>query len=298
MKHVFVVNPKAGQGVDPADIEAKLRNTDVDWELYVTKSRLDAVRFVRERCASGERLRFYACGGDGTINEVARGMIGFENASMTCVPVGSGNDFVKCCGGQDVMLDIDALVHSGEKPIDVIKVEDRHCVNACHFGFDTAVARTMNNIKTKKIIGGKNAYVSGVVKALVCNMKTKGTIIADGEKLGGDEFLLCTVTNGQYVGGMFRCAPRAEIDDGLLEVCYVKPVSRLTFIKLVSKYKNGEHLDDPHFADMLIYRRCKKVEVIAGEDFAVSLDGEMFETEHFTAEVMPKAINFASPAFK
>lgn len=297
MKHVFVVNPRAGQGVDPTEIEAKLKNTDVDWEIYVTKSRFDAVRFVKERCESGERLRFYACGGDGTINEVTRGIIGFENASMTCVPVGSGNDFVKCCGGPETMLDIDALVHSGEKPIDVIKAGDRYCMNACHFGFDTAVASTMNKIKTKKIIGGKNAYVSGVVKALVCNMKTKGTIIADGEKLGGDEFLLCAISNGQYVGGMFKCAPRAEIDDGWLEVCYVKPVSRLTFIKLVGDYKNGNHLDNPKFKDIIIYKRCKKVEVITSEGFEVSLDGEMYANSHFTAEVMPKAVKFASPVF-
>ncbi len=297
MKHVFVVNPKAGQGVNAADIEEKLKKTDIDWEIYVTKSRMDATRFVKERCESGERLRFYACGGDGTINEVARGVIGHENASMTCLPVGSGNDFVKCCGGREAMLDIDALVHANEKTIDAIKVNDRHCINACHFGFDTAVAKIMNEIRTKKIIGGKNAYTTGVIKALVTNMKTKGQIYADGEKIGGDEFLLCTITNGQYVGGMFRCAPRAELDDGWLELCYVKPVSRLTFIKLVGKYKNGEHLDDPRFKDVMVYRRCKKVEVIAGEDFAVSLDGELYSTPRFVAEIVPGSIKFAAPIF-
>ena len=295
MKHVFIVNPKAGSGVSADEIENKLKDLDVDWEIYVTNGEKDASRYVGERCGTGEQIRFYACGGDGTINEVASGIVGRENASMSCYPVGSGNDFVKYFGGRERFLNIKNLCSGKEMPIDIIRVDDRYCVNICHFGFDTEVARTMARIKSKKIIGGKNAYTTGVAKALISNMKTKGKIYADGEEIASGAYLLCSVANGQYVGGMFKCAPRADVADGLLEVCLARPVSRLRFLQLVGSYKEGRHLDDPRFSDMLVYRRCKRVEVFAEPGFGVSLDGEIYETTHFTAEVMPKAIRFAVP---
>ena len=295
MKHVFIVNPGAGQGMKAADLDEKLKNLDIDYEIYETKASKDATEYVRTRASSGEELRFYACGGDGTLKEVMEGTIGFANASLTCYPVGSGNDFVKCFGGKGKFLDLENLVQGEARPTDIIRVNDDVCINACHFGLDSAVAKTMAKVKRKKIIGGKNAYITGVVKAFICDMKTKGKIVADGEVIADGEFLLCAVSNGQYVGGMFRCAPKAAVDDGFLEVCLVKPVSRLTFVKLVKYYTEGSHLDNPKFKDILIYRKSKKVEVFAEGGFTVSLDGELIETDHFVAEVEPGAVNFAAP---
>jgi len=296
MKHIFIVNPGAGQGMSVSSLEEKLKNLDIDYEIYETKAAKDATSYVRGRCESGEELRFYACGGDGTLKEVMEGTVGFANASITCYPVGSGNDFVKCFGGKERFFDLESLVKGEARPTDIIKVNDDFCINACHFGLDSAVAKTMSQVKRKKIIGGKNAYITGVVKAFICNMKTKGKIVADGEVLADGEFLLCAVSNGQYVGGMFKCAPKAAVDDGFLEVCLVKPVSRLTFIKLVKYYIEGSHIDNPRFKDILIYRKSKKVEVFAENGFTVSLDGELVETNHFAAEVEPGAVNFAVPA--
>lgn len=298
MKHIFVVNPKAGSGVDCGQIERKLEKLNIDWEIYSTTGEKDATRFVKERCRSGEELRFYACGGDGTINEVAQGLAGEANASMSCYPVGSGNDFVKYFGGKEHFMDLEALCDGEEELVDLVRVDDKYCVNACHFGFDTEVARTMARVKFKKIIGGKNAYTTGVAKALISNMRTKGQIFADGEKIADGEYLLCSIANGQYVGGAFKCAPRANVSDGLLEVCLVKPISRLQFVGLVKYYKEGKHLDDPKFKDIIVYRQCKKVEVFAEPGFGASLDGEIYETTHFTAEVVPNAVKFAVPRVK
>ncbi len=298
MKHIFIVNPGAGQGMRASELEEKLRKLDIDYEIYETKASKDATDYVRSRASSGEELRFYACGGDGTLKEVMEGTIGFPNASLTCYPVGSGNDFVKCFGGKEKFLDLESLVRGEVKPTDIIKVNDDVCINACHFGLDSAVAKTMAQVKRKKIIGGKNAYITGVVKAFICDMKTKGKIIADGEVIADGEFLLCAVSNGQYVGGMFKCAPKASVDDGFLEVCLIRPVSRLTFIKLVKYYIEGSHLDNPKFNDILIYRKSKKVEVFADDGFTVSLDGELVETNRFVAEVEQGAVNFAVPCEK
>ena len=101
--------------------------------------------------------------------------------------------------------------------------------------------------------------------------------------------------DGQYVGGSFRCAPRAKTDDGLMEVCMIRPISRLRFVKILTPYTNGEHLDRPDMQDIVIYRQAKKVEVEAAAGFAYSLDGEIIYENRFTVEIVPNAIRFAVP---
>lgn len=297
MKHIFVVNPAAGTADSTESIRDTLAAYDgkLEYEIYVTSGEKDATAFVKSRVAEGGELRFYACGGDGTVNEVASGLVGAKNASLAVYPVGSGNDFIKYYGTRDDFLDLDGLIEGEEEAIDVIRVGDRYSVNVCNFGFDTTVARTMIAVKHKKIIGGKRAYVTGVVTAVIKAMKNKCEVYADGEKLNEEKLLLCTVANGKYVGGAFCCAPRSVNDDGFLEVCLVKPISRFKFIKILPVYTDGKHLDDERFRDDIIYRRAKKVEVVAPEGFCISLDGEIVENNRFTAEVVEKAIRFVVP---
>jgi diacylglycerol kinase family enzyme len=157
----------------------------------------------------------------------------------------------------------------------------------------------MEKVKKKPIIGGKNAYNTGVVKSVLTAMKTKGDVYADGELLNDKNcFLLCTIANGKYIGGKFCCAPRSVNDDGLMEVCLARKISRFTFIKLVGVYEKGEHLDDKRFSDILQYRRCKKVEIKAEKGFAITIDGEVVDGEQFTIEIAPKKLKFAAPPLK
>ncbi|MBQ9098715.1 MAG: hypothetical protein IJY50_04720 [Clostridia bacterium] len=302
MKHIFVYNPAAGQNNKTLfeRLQEKLKEYDekLTYEFYFTKAPGDATTFVRERCAAEPeaQLRFYACGGDGTANEVLHGVVGQPNASMSCYPCGSGNDFVKYYGGAERFLDVDALLNATETPIDVMKIDDRYSLNVTNFGFDTAVARTMDKVRHKKILGGKNAYTTGIVTALIKAMKNDCTVWVDGEQINDGKMLLCTVANGSYVGGAFNCAPHSDNTDGLLEVCLVKPISRFTFLKLVNVYKEGTHLDDPRFHNIVVYRRGKSVRVSAPEGFAYTLDGEIVEQNEFTIDICPGAVRFAIPA--
>ena len=300
MKYIFIVNPRAGETDNAAVIRnaiATLPEKD-DCEIYVTKAPLDATAYVRDWCAAhpGEAVRFIACGGDGTINEVFSGAAGKENVSVSCYPCGSGNDFVKVFGGADKFKDIPALLRAEAKPLDLLKVGDRYANNVVNFGFDTTVAITINKEREKTGHGNKNAYTKGIVKALLTAMKNEFTVRADGEVLNpAGKALLCTIANGQYVGGSFRCAPKAKTDDGLIDVCLVKPISHLRFVKILTPYTNGEHLDREDMKDIVVYRQCKKVEVDAPAGFAYSLDGEIIYESHFTVEIVPAALQFAAP---
>ena len=297
MRHVFIINPAAGK----EDSYTKLRellSSREDCELYATKCPGDATAYIRARCTEHpeERVRFYACGGDGTLGEVVNGAVGFENASVGCYPCGSGNDFVKYFGGKRVFRDLDALIEAREEWIDLMRVGDSYAVNATHFGFDSAVADTMRRVRRKKIIGGGNAYTTGVVVSLFTAMKNKCSVYADGELLNPKgEILLCTVANGQYVGGSFRCAPRSLCNDGLLEVCLVHPVSIPTFLNLIGDYGKGTHLEERKFEKYIVYRRAKEVRIEAPEGFLYSFDGELVENNSFTVEAVPQAIRFAVP---
>lgn len=304
MKHIFVYNPSAGRDNREAIrcLREKIKEYEgkIEYEFYPTEHPGDATLYVRTRCETEpeSQLRFYACGGDGTANEVLHGIIGFEHASMTCYPCGSGNDYVKYYGGADRFLDIDALIAAKEKAVDVMRIDDRYSLNVTNFGFDTAVVRTMEKVRHKKLIGGKHAYITGILTALLKAMKNDCTVWVDGEQINDGQCLLCTVANGSYVGGSFCCAPHSKNDDGLLEVCLVRPLSRLTFLKLVDVYAKGLHLDDPRFRKYIAYRRGKSVRVSAPEGFAFSLDGELVEKNEFTIEICPAAIRFAVPAAK
>lgn len=300
MKHIFILNPAAGKENAGKILEEALKESfgaEVDYEIYRTQAPGDATAYIRNYCAAhADPVRFYACGGDGTLNETVNGVVGFPQASLGCYPCGSGNDFVKYYGGKKYFLDLKAQLEAEEEEIDLIRVGNKYAINAAHFGFDSCVAQIMMNVRRKKIIGGKNAYTTGIVVALMKAMRNKCRVTVDGELLNPrGTILLCTVTNGQYVGGSFRCAPRSVNRDGLLEVCLVEPVSHFKFMSLMNYYKEGTHLDDPKFEKVLTYRRGKKIEVEAPEGFVYAFDGELIRQNKFTVEVAPHAIRFAVP---
>ena len=133
----------------------------------------------------------------------------------------------------------------------------------------------------------------------IASLASAAMVYADGELLNENgELLLCTVANGSHYGGSFNCAPRAKNDDGLIELCLVKPISRAKFVTLVSSYEKGNHLEDPRFSEYIMYRRCKRVDLVGGDDFAVTVDGELVMGKEFTCEIVPSAIKFVVPELK
>lgn len=300
MKHIFIINPAAGKVDSTELIREKLSEIgdQYDCECYITRSPGDATQYIRTWCTEhpSERVRFYACGGDGTLNEVVNGVVGFDHASVACYPCGSGDDFIKYYGGHDKFTDIRKLLCAPEEKIDLLSVNGRYSVNITNFGFDTTVAKTMIRVKRKKIIGGKNAYTTGVLVGLLRAMKNRCTVTADGEVLNPKgTMLLCTLANGCYVGGSFYCAPLSNNRDGKMEVTLFRPLSRFTFVKLISAYTNGTHLSDARFAKYITYRQAEKVTIDAPEGFSLSLDGEIVDGTHFEVSVLKQALRFAVP---
>lgn len=300
MKHIFIVNPHAGAASAEELVRTKLaaEGFDSEYEIYITKAPRDATKYVKNRCKSepNETLRFYACGGDGTLNEVSAGAVGAKNAEVACYPCGSGNDYIRYYGEQKD-FSLTKLKNGVVQAIDMLCVNGRYAINACHFGFDSFVAEKMAKIRRKPIIGGKNAYSTAVAIGVLGAMKNDYTVEVDGEILNPrGKMLLCTVANGGYVGGGYHCAPHSDNSDGLLEVCFVKPISVPTFLSLMGVYRKGEHLDNPKFDNIIKYRRAKCVRVTCPRPMPVSLDGEVENYSDFTITVDPQSVNFVVPA--
>lgn len=297
LKHIFVVNPAAGKQDATEYVKNAVEGLNVDYEIYKTKCQGDATRYVEELAKTGEQYRVYACGGDGTFNEVASGAVDKDNISVSVFPCGSGNDYIKYYGSVDEFKDIESLVNGVDTKIDIMKVHGRYAVNFVHFGFDSACLMTMSKVRRKKIIGGKHAYTTGVVTALINGMKHRCIVKVDGKQLGGDKMLLCTVGNGKFVGGKYKCAPLSDNADGLLEICHVNPVSRLRFLTLIGAYEKGTHLDDKRFEKYVNYTRGTVVEVesTTDEEMHFSIDGELHFAKNFKVEILKHAVNFVVP---
>ena len=112
MKHLFIINPAAGKSDKTAEYTAKIESAckGQDYEIRLTEAPGDATRFAREAAKRGEEVRLYACGGDGTLNEVVAGAAGYDNAAVTAYVGGSGNDFVKMFDDRDAFRDLDRLL--------------------------------------------------------------------------------------------------------------------------------------------------------------------------------------------
>lgn len=268
-----------------------------DYEIYTPESASDNTDFIKKYLEEhpDEETRFYACGGDGTANKVASGVVGHPNASMTILAHGSGNDYIKYYADLQTFQNTDKVLHGEEHKVDIMKANDRYALNATHFGLDAVVAKAMNKIRRHTIFGGKMCYPFAVVWGFLTGMRTKCTVYADGEKLNDGKICLCTVANGKYVGGSYKCAPKSKNDDGLLEVCLVKPLSRFRFPFLIKTYTEGSHLDNPKFKNLIVYRRAKQVVIEGGKNFCVSLDGEIMEAQRIVVDNMQQAIRFVAP---
>ena len=299
MENIFIINPFAGQGKAVKlipEIDNLLMDTGVTYSIYITKAKGDAERFVRETLEERSNVRFYACGGDGSLHEVVNGAKGHPEAEIGVIPVGSGNDFIRNFDKKELFLDIKAQISGESMPCDVIDINGRYIVNMANIGFDCDAAEKAIGWKKRPLFTGTMAYVCGVAEMFVKPMGKKLSFrFGDGKTLSG-KFLLCTLANGCFCGGGFKSSPEASLDDGLIDVGIVKMLSRATFVSLLPRYKMGTYLDTNIGKKKVIYEKYDTVEIVAKEPVNISTDGEIREFTHIKAKNIPRAFRFIVPA--
>ena len=314
MKHCFVINPAAGSGKDQDLLLPRIINAakkwGVDYEIHRTSGPGEAAIFARGRLSEnkGQPIRFYSCGGDGTVSEILNGIYGEKNAELAIIPAGSGNDYIRNFGSKECFCDITALIAGKAVPVDVIeysytpsKKEESekvtsYALNMINMGFDAKVVRRMENLKNKFFLKGTGAYVAGVVLELAGYKMSRAIFRPDGEEAFETDILLAGVGSGRFSGGGFDGIPVANVSDGLLDLMVIKPIKRGKFIKLVGAYHDGKHLGNPDFADIMILSPAKKVEVEPVSPLVFTADGEvLFTTKLLSISIAPEKVSFIIP---
>ena len=298
MKHIFIINPTAGKSDSRQriyDMADSLRlNHGLDVQCILTKRQGHATELARKLCQTGEDLRFYACGGDGTLNEVANGIIGFDNAAMSVIPIGTGNDFLKNFGDHmDKFRDAENLWNGPQFPLDAIQVNDRVAVTIACSGIDARVASDVHKFSESPILDGKSSYIVALAaNFLFRSITSHWTVTLDGVAAEKD-YALVAVCNGRYYGGGFMPVAEARMDDGVLNTLVVDKISRVAFLKFVGPYSKGNYTQFPHLAQCYTARDI----VIAStkKDIATCLDGECFTSDYVHIRLADKKLNFFGP---
>lgn len=302
MRCWFLLNPAAGKGAAPRlalPFRETFRRMGVEPVFHTTTGPGEAAGYAAELCRRypGEELRFYACGGDGTVAEVARGLLGQENAALGILPCGSGNDFVRNFPGRD-FLDPAAQARGQAVPVDLIDFCGRIAVNLCNCGLDADVAHNMPRFRRLPFVPGAMAYQLSILYTFFRPLGKRAVVTLDGETLPEGETLLFLCANGQYYGGGFRGAPLARVDDGLLDICLVPKLGRWKILSILGRYQKGLHTEDENLRKLVTYRRAKRVEARFDGPVTMCADGETFQGDWMTAEVLPGALRVLLPEMR
>jgi diacylglycerol kinase family enzyme len=311
MKHIFMLNPSAGQGAAAALEETILSAsavTGVPVEIYHTQSVRDAEVYSRTVCLGlgpEETVRFYACGGDGTLNEAANGIYGFPRAELAFIPTGTGNDFARDFAKPEAFLDIQNQLLGTAVPVDLIEYrgvldgeqKTRVCANMINIGFDCNVVHRTSRLKTLPLVSGSLAYILGILIEMIEKSGVALKVEHEGEALCDGKILLCAIANGSYCGGGLKGSPRAINHDGLFDVQVIRDVTRRLMLVLLPKYGKGTHLEDPRTAPFLDYRQVTSLTVTpCRSPLRVCVDGEMEMLDGpMELRILPAALRFVVP---
>jgi diacylglycerol kinase (ATP) len=302
--HWFILNPVAGRGKAKKQLKwlqdaltAKLANAAIQ----LTEKKGDAIAFTPHAMAQVGVV--VACGGDGTVSEVAQHLVGTTKV-LGVLPLGSGNDFFKNLSRKKNLVDafhalLDAELHTHDDSdsnafitrVDVGKVVftsngvsmTRHFLNSAGLGFTGQIAA----FAAQSRFAGDLIYFDALLRVFKTYRASPLTLTLDGETHHETTFAL-TLGNGKVEGGKFKIAPTAHISDGKLDVSLLKDFPRHQLPKWVLKFLRGSHTTHPN----VIYRQAKTLRVDLSQETTLHLDGEVFENVSGTLTVscLPKAL--------
>lgn len=308
MKYVFIVNPVAGKenpiNYCKAPIEEVCRKHGIDYEFVLTERSGHATEIAAsyaDAAAEDSPVRVFSVGGDGTLCEVANGLMGKPFCELGVIPCGSGNDYIRTFGDKAEFLDYASYIISGSVPVDGIKTTcsgtQLNSLNLASLGFDANVCNTANQLKAKnKKLSSSKAYVKAIAINFFRMLYNELTVTINDTETFSGKYLFSFAANGQYYGGGYHSAPSADPTDGTLEMVLIRNLSRPKFLTIVGKYQSGSYFYNKRYQKNLItYRQGTKMHVVSKKPAIVNVDGECFPCSEVTFELMPSVIRFVAP---
>ena len=295
MKHIFIINPAAGSHDRTKEYTKQISSVcaekDIDYKIVVSEAPGDCFRIARQAAETGEEVRLYACGGDGTLNEVGAGAAGYANAAVTAFSGGSGNDFVRLFDDPSAFYDLERLLDCEEVTFDLISCNGDISLNICSVGLDARIGIDVSRYKRLPLLSGFRAYVASTVINVIRGI-AEHYVVQIGDEIIDDKQTMICACNGRFYGGGFNPVPDADPTDGMLDVLVVKKVSRLQVPLVVGKYKDGKYRDLPN---LIRHYKTKSLKIICDKPTGINLDGEMRSATEVDIRIADEKLRFFYP---
>jgi len=295
MIHLFIINPAAGSRDRTEQYRKAITEIcgarGLDYRIEISGAPGECCRIAREAAESGQPHRIYACGGDGTLNEVVAGAAGYDNISVTCYRGGSGNDFIKIFNDPDAFRDLERLLDCREATFDLMRCNGDICLNICSVGLDARIGTDVSKYKRMPLLSGFRAYVVSTVVNVIRRISEHYVVEINGERIDGELTMICAC-NGRYYGGGFNPVPHADPCDGTMDVLLVTKVSRLQVPGVVGKYKSGRYRELP---ELVRHFQARELTIHCDKPTPINLDGELRVGQTVHIEMAGEKIRFFYP---
>ena len=288
----MVVNPVAGGGRSQSRlplIERTLSKIGLEADYKRTTRPLEATEIAKQAVLSAKYDAVIAGGGDGTVNEVANGLVG-SDVLLGCLPSGTGNDITSSLGiPMDVAPACHLLIHGKRRKIDLGlitgKKRKRYFLGVSGIGYDAEVTKDANDMG-KRFMTGTLPYVVSIFRVLQ-NFSPIMFTIEYGSIKVRFEAMMVSVGNGPMYGGKMLICKNALLDDGLFDVVLVGKLSRFHLIRLFPLLYSCKHLEH-HSVEV---RRIHQFDISTNRTTLVQADGELIGYLPMRFETIPRAIS-------
>ncbi len=255
-------------------LKEHLDSKGVDYEIHLTKRPGHGKEIATELARREDIDAVMAAGGDGTVNEVGWGLL-HSSKPFFVIPFGTGNDYSKAIHDEDRNWKkvIDRVLGNRKvEHVDVCMVEEenqkRPVFNGFGMGFDAHVASIIRKIP---ILKGNLLYIVGVIKSFFSFIPPHLTI-KTGDRVLSEQFHVCGVGCGQFMGGGFHLFPHASLTDGLIDVDLIRKVKPHVFLKKMWLVLKGAHLNEP---EVIYFQTPHDVHIVSDRPVFYHLDGEV-----------------------
>ena len=305
MPHTLVlVNPSSGRGAGERSIpliESLLKSSGVDYQLLRTEQPWHAAELAKQAALEGVQV-VASAGGDGTANEVINGLMqarqpGVDGPALSVLPVGRGNDFAFSMG---LPVELEAacrcLAQGSRRRIDIGRVaggdypQGRFFGNGIGVGFDAVVGFVALKMTH---LSGFPSYIAAALQTIFLYYKAPRIRLQSDDQSFEQNCLMVSVMNGRRMGGGFMMAPNSRADDGLLDLCIGRQVSRLRIIRLIPYFMQGNQATQPEIRTM---RTCRLSITALEGVLPAHADGETLcvEGKQLTVELLPRQLDLVS----
>lgn len=294
MRYIFIFNGREDKRHVIDEVHEQMKQVNLVAEEYITTDIGDATRYVNFFCDMNtkEEVCFVSCGGAGLATEITCGLVNRKNKYLAIIALGGTTDFIKNYPNR-CFTRVQDMIEGERVQIDAVRVNDNYALNCVNFGMDAICSFLAQRYAYN---GDPDPYNKGLIGSFFGYRWHRMKITIDGKTLKNTHWQNGQISNGQYTGGEFLCAPHAKLDDGILEFCFFRWMPGFIMLLILPHFRKGEHFTNKLCMRYITYCRGRHFEIVPKNLTYVGTDGEVFAATKVVVDVLPKALNVILPS--